>query len=149
MGVSGVAFIRPSQIHHYVYGECQGTLEIQECMEGIFRLHLLDPAISLLQQPEIDPILCIGEAPTRYIRARHFPPLGDSTHATVSTCGGPWHNVAWHSVTLYVCTEFWSIIDPLKENLPKPPRKQLKLRRAPRKSFTSRNLPIPPLPAYQ
>ena len=27
--VSGVALLRPSHIHHYVYGEWQGTLEIQ------------------------------------------------------------------------------------------------------------------------
>jgi hypothetical protein len=38
MDVSGVTLIRPSQIHHYVYGEWQGTLEIHECLEGIFRL---------------------------------------------------------------------------------------------------------------
>ena len=66
--VSGVALIRPSQIHHYVYGEWQGTLEIKECLEGIFRLLQLDPAISLLQQLEIDQILFIGEAPTRWTR---------------------------------------------------------------------------------
>ena len=104
MDVLGVALIRPSQVHHYVYGEWQGTLKIQECMEGIFRLLQLDPAISLLQQPEIDQILCIGEATTRWTRARQFLALGDPTHATVPICCGPWHNGARYFVTLYyVC----------------------------------------------
>jgi len=46
--VSEVALLRPSQIQHYVYGGWQGTLEIQECMDGIFKIPWLDPAITLL-----------------------------------------------------------------------------------------------------
>jgi len=49
--VPEVALLRPSQIHHYVYGDWQGTLKIQECLDGIFKILQLDPAISLLQQP--------------------------------------------------------------------------------------------------
>jgi hypothetical protein len=45
MDVSRVALLRPSHIHHYVYGEWQGTLEIQECLDGIFKILHLDPAI--------------------------------------------------------------------------------------------------------
>ena len=41
------------------------------------------------------------------------------------------------------------IIDPLEEDLPEPPRMQLRLQRALRESFISRNLPISPLPAYR
>jgi len=46
--VSGLALLRPSQIHHYIYGEWQGILEIQECLDGIFKILQLDPAVSLL-----------------------------------------------------------------------------------------------------
>jgi hypothetical protein len=77
--VSGVALLRPSQIQHYVYGEWQGTMEIQECLDGIFKVLQLDPAISLLRLPELDQILCLGEAPTKWTRSHHFPPLGDTT----------------------------------------------------------------------
>jgi len=63
--VSGVAHLRPSTIHHFVYGEWQGALETQECLDGILKILKLDPAISLLRQPEIYLILCLGEAPTR------------------------------------------------------------------------------------
>ena len=38
---------------------------------------------------------------------------------------------------------------PLEEDLPEPPRMQFRLNRALRESFTSCNLPIPPLPAYR
>ena len=79
LNVSGAALIRPSQIHHYVFGSWQDTLDVHECLEGIFRLLQLDPTISL-HQLEIDQILCLEEAPTRWTRARHFPPLGDPTH---------------------------------------------------------------------
>jgi hypothetical protein len=149
MDVSGAALIRPSQIHHYFFGKLQGTLEIQESLEGILRLLQLDPSISLLQQPEIDQILCIGEALTRWTRARHFPPPREPTHASILTCCGPWHNGSGHFVTFNMCQEYWSIIDPLEEDLPKPPRIQYKLHRALRESFTSRTLLISPLPAYR
>jgi len=81
--VSGVALLRPSQIYHYVYGEWQGTLEIQECMDGIYFLLQLDPAVSLLHQPEKDQILYLGEAHTRWTRTHHFPPSGAFTHAAI------------------------------------------------------------------
>jgi len=69
MDVLGVALIRPSQIHFYVFGEWQGTLEVQECLERVFRIPQLDPSISLLQQQELDQVFCLGEAPTRQNRA--------------------------------------------------------------------------------
>ena len=122
-----MALLRPSQIHHYVYGEWQGTLEIQECLDGIFSILELDPAISLLQQPEIDQILCLGEAPTRWTRSHHFPPSRVPTHATIPICCGPWHNGAGHFVTLYMCPEYWSILDTLENDLLEPPRMQFKL----------------------
>jgi len=102
-----------------------------------------------MQQPEIDQIICLGEAPTRCTRARHFPPPGDPTHTSIPTCCGPWHNGEGHFVTFYLCQGHWSIIDPLDEDLSEPPRMQLSLHRALRESFTSRNLPVPPLPAYR
>jgi len=46
--ISGVAFLHPSQIHHYIYEGWQGTLEIQECLDGIFKILQLDPSISLI-----------------------------------------------------------------------------------------------------
>ena len=46
--LSGVALLRPSHIHHYVYGEWQGTLQIKELLDGIFKIIKLDQAISLL-----------------------------------------------------------------------------------------------------
>ena len=54
LDVSGAEYIRPSQMHHFVFGEWQGTLEVQEWLEGVFKLLQLDPSISLMQEPEID-----------------------------------------------------------------------------------------------
>jgi hypothetical protein len=48
-----------------------------------------------------------------------------------------------------MCENYWSILEPLEEDLLEPPRMQFRLDRALRGSFTSRNLPIPPLPAYR
>ena len=146
MDMSRAARIRPSQIHHYVFGEWQGTLEVQECLEGIFRILQIDPSISLLQQHEIDQILCLGEAPTRLNRARHFPPPGEPTHTSIPTCCGPRHNGRGHFITFYLCQCYWAIIDLREEDLPEPPRVQFRLHRALRESFTSRNLPIPATP---
>jgi len=47
LDVSGAALIRPSQIHHYVFGEWQDTLEVHECLEVIFRFLQLAPAVHL------------------------------------------------------------------------------------------------------
>ena len=70
---SCVALICPSQIQHFVYGSWQCTLETQECVEGLYRILKIDPSIPQLQQPESDQIVCLGEAPTRWTRSRHFP----------------------------------------------------------------------------
>jgi hypothetical protein len=83
--ISGVAPILPSQIHHYVYGEWQGSLEVQDCLDGIFNIIQINPSLALLRQPEIDQILCLGEAPSRWTRSHHFPPLGDPALATIPT----------------------------------------------------------------
>ncbi len=145
--VSGVALLHPSQIQHYVYGEWQGTLEIQECLDGIFKVLQLDPAISLLRQPELDRILCLGEAPTRWTHSYHFPPPGDTSPATIPIFCCPWHNGACHFVTFYMCLEYWSILD--LDALLEPTRLHRKLHMALRESFSSRNQPTPPLPSYR
>ena len=48
-----------------------------------------------------------------------------------------------------MCQEYRYVIDPMEEDLPEPPRMQFRLHRALRESFTSRKLPIPPLPTYR
>ncbi len=62
---SGAALPRPSQIKNYALGNLQSDLDIQDCLEGIFKLLRLDPSIALMQQPEQDHMLATGEAPTR------------------------------------------------------------------------------------
>jgi hypothetical protein len=86
--VSGVALVRPSQIHHYVYGEW-----------AIFAVSRGTTGLGFLSR--------------------------------------------------YMCPEYWSILDPLEADLLEPPPMQIKFHRALRKSVTSRNLPILPLPVYR
>jgi hypothetical protein len=47
--LSGTAFILPSQIHHYVYGEWQGTMDVQDCIDGIFNILRINPSLALLR----------------------------------------------------------------------------------------------------
>ena len=67
--VSGVALLHPSKIHHYVYGEWQGSLEVHDCLDGIFNILQINSSIALLKQHEIDQILYMGEAPMRWTRS--------------------------------------------------------------------------------
>jgi hypothetical protein len=122
--ISGVALLQASRIHHFVYGEWQGSLDIQDCLDGIFKILQLDPSIALLQQHELDQILCSREAPALWTRSYHFPPIGDPTLATLLTCCGPWHNGAGHFVTFYMCPEYRSILDPLEDVIFTPTRMQ-------------------------
>jgi hypothetical protein len=144
-----MALIRPSQIKHCVYGWWQGTLKIQECMEVLFRILHLDSSIYLLQQHELDHILCLGEVPTGWSCSRHFLSQGSVNQPAIPTCCGPCHNGEGHFVTFYMCVDYLSILDPPSDGMPPPPRIQYKLHRALRKSFTSRNIPIPALPPYR
>jgi len=73
MDISGVAPLRPSLIQHCTYGGWQGTLEIHECIDGIFQLLRLDPSISLIQPLEAARFMVLGESPIRWTRPRHFP----------------------------------------------------------------------------
>jgi len=61
MDVSGTALLRLTLIRHYTYGSWQGTLEVQECLEGIFLIIRLDPSLSLLQSLEASQFLVLGD----------------------------------------------------------------------------------------
>ena len=64
MDVSGVAsLLRPSLVQHYTYGGWQGTLEVQEYMEGIFKLLRLDPSVSLIQPLEAGQFIVLAKPP--------------------------------------------------------------------------------------
>jgi len=117
---SSAALIRPSQIKQYVYGGWQGTLEIRECMTGLFRILQLKPSIFLHQQHELDQILCLGETPTRWTRSTHFPAPGGDTNPAFPIFCGPWHNGEGYFVTFFMCADYQSILDPLTDDIPTP-----------------------------
>ena len=94
-------------------------------------------------------MLRLGEAPFRWTRPHHFPPMGDPTAATIPTCCGPWHDGADHFVAFYMCPEYWSILDPLDNAVLTSTVMQRQLHVALRESFNSRGLPTPPLPTYR
>ena len=76
--VSRVALLRPSQIQRYVYGGWQGTLEIQECLCGKFKIIQLDTVISLLQKPGDRPNLLSWESPHQVDPLSPLPPTRGS-----------------------------------------------------------------------
>jgi hypothetical protein len=47
---SAAALITPAIVQHFAYGNWQGTMEIQDCLSGLFRLLRINLSISLLQQ---------------------------------------------------------------------------------------------------
>jgi hypothetical protein len=73
MDTSGIAILRPPLIQHYTHGGWQGTLKVQESLDGIFKLLHLDPSISMIKSLEAAQFLVLGESPTRWTRPRHFP----------------------------------------------------------------------------
>ena len=104
---SAAALTTPDTVQHYTYGNWQGTMEVQDCLNGIFRLLRLNPSISLLQQHEIYQMLYLGEASQRWTRHHHFLPRDSYQNPhTIPTCCGPWHNGAVHFVTFYLCQEY-------------------------------------------
>ncbi len=66
--ISSAALITPDIVHHYVHGNWQGTMEVQDCLSSLFRLLRLNPSVFLLQQQEMDQMLLLGEAPQRWKR---------------------------------------------------------------------------------
>ncbi len=47
---STAALITPAIVKHFAYGNWQGTMEIHDCLSGLFRLLRINPSISLLQK---------------------------------------------------------------------------------------------------
>ena len=100
------ALITPDIIQHYAYGNWQGTMEVQDCLSGIFRFLRLDPSISLPQQQEIDQMFYLGETPQRWKRERHFRPRDSyQDPQKIPTCCGPWHDGADHFVAFHMCQD--------------------------------------------
>ncbi len=147
--VSRFALLRPSQIKRYTCGNWQCDLDIHDCMEGIFRLLNLDPSISLMQQHEVLQLLRLGETPMRWSHQRHFSDPNGDILTQIPTACGVWNNEEFHFVTVYICAEYWTILDPLLD-LPTPPAgMQRNLHQALRQSFRAKNLPVPLLPPYR
>jgi hypothetical protein len=104
---SSVALIIQDLVQHFTYRNYQGTMEIQDCLSGIFRLLRVDPSVSLLQQQETNQMMCLGEALHRWKQPRHIEPRDSYANpSTILTCCGPWHNGADHFVPLYKCQDY-------------------------------------------
>ena len=144
---SAADLITPDLIQHFVHGNWQGTMEVQDCLKGIFNLLRINPSISLLLQHEIDQILLQGEAPHRWKTQRHFTSRDPSGNpAAIPTCCGPWHNGANHFLTFYLCQDYWTLLDPLS---PAPETRAVfeeQLHNALKESFFERGFAPPALP---
>ena len=141
--------IIPSLIQHYAYGGWQGTLKIQECFDGIFKILRLDLSISLIQPLEAVQFPVLGETPARWTRPRHFPDARRAQQFPFPTACGLWHDGAGFFLTLYICTDYWSLMDPLRDLPYLPFSMQYKLHTALSESFRVRNLLVPTLPQYR
>ena len=85
--ISKAALLRSSHIKNYTYSNWQSDLDIQACLEGIFKLLRIDPSIALMHHSKIDQMLTAGEALTRLSRSRHFADFGRPTDPHIH---GPW-----------------------------------------------------------
>jgi len=113
------------------------------------KLLRLDPFISLIQPLEAAQILVLGEAPARWTHSRHFPEGGSLQPLSIPTACGPWHDGAGGFLTLYICKDYWSLMDSLRK-LPHPSScMQYNLHTAMCELFRARNLLAPTLPHYK
>jgi len=79
-------------------------MQVQDCLSGIFRLLGIKPSISLIQQQEIDQMLCLGEAPHWWTRSLYFDTRASyEDPSALPTLCGPWHNCSDHFITFYLC----------------------------------------------
>ncbi len=128
---SSTALLTPGLFHQYAHGKWQGTMEVQDCLTGIFRLLEINPSITLLQQHEIDQMLCLGEAPHRWKLPRHFNLRASYEDPSgLPTCCGPCHHGHNPFVTFYLCPEYWTILAPLSTARDSQPDIEVKLHNA-------------------
>ena len=60
-----------------------------------------------------------------WTRTRHFSdPEGAKIPHIVTACE-PWHDGAGHFLTFYLCKDYWSLMNPLKDRPNPPPRGHL------------------------
>jgi len=103
----------------------------------------------MLQPLEASQFVVLGEAPSRWIREQHFRVADSAQHPSIPAACGPWHDGAGHFLTLYICNDYWSLLDPLRD-LPYPPSGMpSNLHKALCGYFCARNPPIPYLPQYK
>ena len=72
---STVALITPCHAQNFTYGNYQCTMKEQDYLSGIFLLLRVKPSVFLIQQQEIDMLLCLGEAPTAGNSPETSPPV--------------------------------------------------------------------------
>jgi len=95
-------------------------------------------------------MLYLGKAPQRWTRYHPFPPprlLSKPAYDTYLL----WPLTQWCEPfrRVFLCQEYWTILDPLRPSEASYPALETQLHRALRESFTHRGLPPPILPPYK
>ena len=75
--------------------------------------------------------------------------MDSAQQLSILTACRPWHNGAGHFLTVYMCNDYWSLIDPLRDLPHFPFGMQSKLHTALSESFRARNLPLSTLYQYK
>ena len=139
-----------TQIAHFTFGVYQSVHDIHTCLNGLDKLINIHNSPPLLCQPDLDRILLHGLNPSSWTSQRHFgltkPYLGP-LHAP-SLCG-VWHNGADHFVVFYICSEFWTIIDPLHSFTSPTYSMTNNTLSALATTYLHHNLPVPTLPPFR
>jgi hypothetical protein len=84
-----------------------------------------------------------------WTRPLHFSVWDSSQQLSIPTACGPWHDDEGHFLTLYICKDYWSLLDPLRDLPHPPPGMQSNLQTALCESFRVRNLPVPLMLPYK
>ena len=117
--INGCDDISALNVQHFYYGEFQSCHEIDLCLPAFSKLFKIDTYRNLLTNTDIDAIAA-GGIPSSWLQGTRFTSEEIRGPLDLPFLCGSWYNGSMHFVTLYICRQYWTILDPLQDHRQPP-----------------------------
>ena len=148
LDIDGMHYINPQNLQHFCFGEWQSITELDPCIRSITRLYNISTDGILMSNNDI-PELRAGRPPPSWSTDPTF--LNQTTPGPlhIPRCMGIMHHRS-HFTVIYICPQYWTILDPLYPLRSPPPHTPTKhIHAAISEFYNIKGLPTPPLPPFR
>ena len=148
LDISGLPSITLQSLQHYCHGEWQSMHDLSLCLEAFAKLYNLNIAAGNILTGTAIADIQEGRTVHAWERAT-YADMDATAPLDLPYMTGIVHHIN-HFTVLYICQEYWTILDPLTVHR-RPPHwmPEANLHRSLRRYYQDHDIPTPSLPRYR